>query len=59
MLVVKVVLVTTPDHMVDHKWSVGVPRLGSQIWISKGVIFQGEQIGGGAGSGADHDIGDH
>ena len=49
----------TPDQIIDHKWSVGVPRLGSQIWVSKGVIFQGEQIGGGAGSGADHDIGDH
>ena len=31
---------TTPDHMVDHDWSVGVPRLDHPyIWVSKGVIF--------------------
>ena len=28
-LVVNVVLMITPDQIIDHKWSVGVPRLGS------------------------------
>ena len=45
-------LVTTPDHMVDHDWSVGVPRLGyPYIWVSNGVIFHREHVGGGAGCG--------
>ena len=54
MLVVKVVLVTIPDHMVDHKWSVGVPGLSSYIWVSKVVIFHREH-----GGGADDGTGDH
>ena len=49
-------LVTTPDHMVDHDWSVGVPRLSySYIWGPKGVIFNEEHLGRGAGCGT----GDH
>ena len=55
MVVLVVVRVTTPDHLVDHKWSIGVPRLSSYIWISNDVIFQGEHFGGGA----DRDAGDH
>ena len=41
--------VTTPDHMVDHDWQVGVPRLSYPYnWVSKGVILHEEQVGGGA-----------
>ena len=55
MVVLVVMRVTTPDHLVDHKWSIGVPRLSSYIWISNDVIFQGEHFGGGADRGAsDH-----
>ena len=35
-----VVSVTTADHVVDHKWSIGVPELSSYTWLSKGVIFK-------------------
>ena len=43
---------TTSDHMVDHDWSVGVPRLSyPYIWVSNGVIFHREHVGGGAGCG--------
>ena len=55
MVVPVVVLVTTPDHVVDHKWSVGVPELSSYTWLPKGVIFQGEHVSDGADGGAsDH-----
>ena len=40
--------VTTLDQVVDHKWSIGVPRFGWYIWVSKGVIFRGKHFGGGA-----------
>ena len=50
-----VVPMTSPDHVVDHKWSVGVLRLSSYLWVSIFVIFQGEHFGGGADGGA----GDH
>ena len=49
---------TTSDYVVDHKWSVGVPRLSSNIWVSKDVIFQGEHIDGDAGGADDHMV-DH
>ena len=49
------VLVTTPDHVVDHKWSVGGPGLGSYILVSIVVIFQGEHVCGAVGRNA----GDH
>ena len=52
MVVLVVMWVTTPDHVVDHKWSIEVPRLSSYIWISNDVIFQGEHFGGGADRGA-------
>ena len=39
-----VVPMTEPDHVVDHKWSIGVPELSSYTWLSKGVIFQGEHF---------------
>ena len=39
--------VTTPVHVVDHNWLVGVPRVRYYIWVSKTVIFRGEHIGGG------------
>ena len=55
MVVPVVVLVTTPDHVVDHKWSVGVPGLSSYIWVSIVVIFQEEHVCGAAGRNA----GDH
>ena len=46
---------TTPDHMVDHEWSVVEPRLSQYIWVSIGAVFQGEYDGGGANRGAcDH-----
>ena len=46
---------TTPDHMVDHEWSVEVPRFSQYIWVSIGAVFQGEYDGGGAYRGAcDH-----
>ena len=46
--------VTTPDHMVDHDWQIGVPRLSYPYnWVSKGVIFHKEQVGGGADGGTD------
>ena len=48
-------LVTTADHVVDHKWSVGVPEISSYLWVSIFVIFQGEHFGGGAnGVAGDH-----
>ena len=46
-----VVPVTEPDHVVDHKWSIGVPRLSSYIWLSRGVIFQREHFYSDAGRG--------
>ena len=55
MVVPVVVLVTTPDHVVDHKWSVGVPELSLYKRLSKGVIFQGEHVCGAVGRNA----GDH
>ena len=54
MVVLMVVPVTTADHVVDHKWSVGVPELSSYIWLSKGVIFQGEHFGGASYGSSDH-----
>ena len=42
-----VVSVTTHNHAVDHKWSIGVFRLSSCIWVSIVIIFQ-EEHGGGA-----------
>ena len=46
--------VTTSDHMVDHDWQIGVPRLSYPYnWVSKGVIFHKEQVGGGADGGTD------
>ena len=46
----KIGRLTTPDHVVDHDWSVGVNRLRSYIWVSKVFISHGEHLGGGAGS---------
>ena len=37
---------TTPDHVVDHKWPEGEPRLSWYILVSKSVIFQGERVDG-------------
>ena len=54
VVVLMVVPMTSPDHVVDHKWSVGVLRLSSYLWVSIFVIFQ-EHFGGGADGGA----GDH
>ena len=50
----KIGQMTTPDHVVDHDWSVGVTRLSSYIWVSKVVIFHREY-----GGGADDGTGDH
>ena len=50
-----VVPVTTPKHVVDHKWSIEVPEQSEYTWVSVGVFFLGEYVGGGAGGGA----GDH
>ena len=48
--------ITTPNHMVDHDWSVGLPKLSyPYTWVSKVIIFHREQVGGGA----DRGIGDH
>ena len=55
VVVLMVIPMTSPDHVVDHKWSVGVLRLSSYLWVSIFVIFQGEHFGGGADGGA----GDH
>ena len=46
---VAVVLMTTPDHVVDQKWSVVVPGSSLYICIAKVGIFQGEHDSGGAG----------
>ena len=40
VMMLVVVSVTTADHVVDHKWSIGVPELSSYTWLSKGVIFK-------------------
>ena len=47
---------TTPNHMVDHDWSVGLPKLSyPYTWVSKVIIFHREQVGGGADCGiSDH-----
>ena len=55
MVLLVVSPVTTDDHVVDHKWSVGVPGLSSYIWVSIVVIFQEEHVCGAAGRNA----GDH
>ena len=39
VVVLVVVPVTILDHVVDHKWSVGVPRSSSYVWVSKIRIF--------------------
>ena len=54
MVVLTVVPVTTVDHVVDHKWSIGVPELSSYTLLSKGVIFQGEHFGGASYGSSDH-----
>ena len=46
MVMLVVVLVTTSDQLLDHKRSVGVPRLSSYIWVSKGVLFRVGHFGG-------------
>ena len=48
VVVLVVVPVTTLDHVVDHNWSVGVPRLDKYILVSKYAIFRGEHVAGGA-----------
>ena len=39
VVVVIVVLETTPNHVVDYKWSIGKPRLSKYISVPKGVII--------------------
>ena len=53
VVVLVVVPVTTLDHVVDHNWSVGVPRLGKYIWVSKYAIFREKHVAGGTSRGAD------
>ena len=48
-MVLVLIPVTSPDHVVDQKWSLGVPRLSLYILVSEKVIFLGEHNGGGAG----------
>ena len=49
-----VVPMTSPDHVVDHKWSVEVLRLSSYLWVSIFVIYQGERFDGADGGAGDH-----